>query len=198
VLARRDGEEGVLFVADVAGKGVAASLLTASVEALAAGPLTDGLAPDAVCTRVATHLWRRTPPEKYATAFLAVVERTTGRLVYTNAGHNPALLVRRDGRVERLASNGTPLGLLPAPHYGLAETSMAPGDVLFIYTDGVTEAEDPHEDEYGLARLESVCRRTAGRPLFEVVSAVRDDLRAFAAGVPFRDDLTMVAARRTA
>ncbi|HEV8628689.1 MAG TPA: SpoIIE family protein phosphatase, partial [Thermoanaerobaculia bacterium] len=138
-LLRHDGSECVLLVADVAGKGVAASLLAAAVEALAAGPLEDGMAPADVCARVSRLLYQRTPHEKYATAFLAAIEAQSGLVDYANAGHNPGLVVRAGGEVEKLGSTGVPLGLLPGVSYRAASLTLAPGDTLIIYTDGITE-----------------------------------------------------------
>ena len=114
-----DGTDVAFFVADVSGKGIAASLLTASLEALSALPLEGNDPPDGICEKVGTLLFQRTPPEKYATAFLGILEPSTGRLRWTNAGHNPALLLRASGEAEWLKSNGVPLGLLPgAPLQG--------------------------------------------------------------------------------
>src|SRR6185295_7121979 len=102
-------------------------------------------------------LYRRTPPEKFATAFLAVLEPTTGLLRYTNAGHNPSLIVRANGDVEELGPTGIPLGLLPNAPYRAAEATLAPGDLLVLYTDGIAEAANADDEEYGLERIRQVC-----------------------------------------
>ena len=196
VVVRRSGEECVLLVADVAGKGMAASLLTASLEALAAGPIEDGLPPDQICDRLSRQLYRRTPPEKYATAFVAVLDPASGRLRYTNAGHNPPLLVRVTGEVERLGPTGVPIALLPAAPYRLAETLLHPGDLLVIYTDGLAEAANPEDEEYGLERLTAACLRHRTASCEEITAAVAQDLEAFARGIPFADDRTLLLARR--
>ena len=98
VVERAEGRECVFMMADVSGKGMAASLLTVSLQALSTGPIEDGLPPEEICTRLSRLLYRRTPPEKYATAFLGVLEPATGRLRYTNAGHNPPLVLRAAGQ----------------------------------------------------------------------------------------------------
>jgi serine phosphatase RsbU (regulator of sigma subunit)/pSer/pThr/pTyr-binding forkhead associated (FHA) protein len=194
VVSRKDGQELVLMIADVSGKGMGASLLTVSLQALSEGPVEDGLPPDEICARLSRQLFRRTPPEKYATAFLGVLDAATGLLRYTNAGHNPALLVRGDGTVERLGATGPPLGLLSVATYSAAETVLAPGDLLVLYTDGFVEAEDPAGEEYGLDRLQAVClRHTDGK---ELAAALDQDLETFVRGVPFADDRTLVTARR--
>jgi serine phosphatase RsbU (regulator of sigma subunit) len=198
LLLRGDGTSCALFVADVSGKGIAASLLTASLEALSALPLEGSDAPARICEQVGALLHRRTPPEKYATAFLGVFDPPSGRLAFTNAGHNPALLLRAGGEAEWLRSNGVPLGLIPGAKYGEGELVMKPGDLLLVYTDGITEAADPDDEEFGEERLLDSARRGRALPLREMAAVLEGDLDAFARGVPFHDDRTLVLVRRTA
>lgn len=198
VVERAEGRELVLMIADVSGKGVAAALLTASLQALSAGPVEDGLPPDEICVRLSRLLYRRTPPEKFATALLAVLEPATGRLRYTNAGHNPGLIVRAGGEVEELGPTGIPLGLLPNAPYRAAETTLGPGDLLVLYTDGIAEAVNPDDEEYGLERIRQVCARHRGERCTGLAAALEKDLEAFVRGVPFADDRTIVLARRDA
>jgi len=198
VLERAEGTECVLLVADVSGKGIAASLLTASLEALAAGPIEDGQAPEDICAALSRRLHRRTPPEKYATAFLAVLEPASGHLRYTNAGHNPALLIRADGRVEKLDSTGPPIGLLATASFTAGEVDFAPGDLLVLYTDGITEAENSDEEEYGEHRLAAICLEHRAEPLDQLALTIKNDLMAFVGEIPFADDRTLVMARRAA
>ncbi len=199
VVERDGGRECVLMVADVAGKGMAASLLTVSLQALSSGPIEDGLPPDEICARLSRQLYRRTPPEKYATAFLGILETATGRLRYTNAGHNPPLLLRVDGTpedIEELAATGVPLGLLPQASYQAGETVLAPGDVLVLYTDGLVEANDAEGEEYGLGRLKAACATSRNEACCTLAEILERDLEGFARGVPFADDRTIVLARR--
>ncbi|HEX6200951.1 MAG TPA: SpoIIE family protein phosphatase, partial [Thermoanaerobaculia bacterium] len=198
LIARREAAgDCVAMVVDVSGKGIAAALLTASVEALAAGFLELGLPPEEVCDRVCRRLYDRTPPEKYATAFLAVLEPGGGRVRWANAGHNAGLVVRADGAVETLDATGPPLGLVPGARRRGADLVLGPGDLLVLYTDGVTEALDRTEAEYGTERLAALCVRHRSRPLPELARALEDDLARFAGGVPFHDDRTVVLARRS-
>jgi phosphoserine phosphatase RsbU/P len=188
--------ECVLMVADVSGKGMAASLLTASLEAFAAGPIEDGLPPDEICAKLSRLLYRRTPPEKYATAVVAALALDSGVLRYANAGHNPPLVVRAGGAVEELAATGVPIALLPAAGYEAAEIRLAPGDSLVLYTDGIVEANDPDGEEYGNERLADLCRRHSHASCADLAAALDADLEAFVRGVPFADDRTLVMARR--
>jgi sigma-B regulation protein RsbU (phosphoserine phosphatase) len=195
--AAAGGRECVLMVADVSGKGMSASLLTASLEAFAAGPIEDGLGPEEICAKLSRLLYRRTPPERYATAFIGALDPASGALRYANAGHNPPLLVRAAaGEIEELPATGVPIALLPAADYEAAEVLLAPGDTLVLYTDGLVEATNPEGEEYGAERLAEVCRRHRRSPCAELAAALEADLEAFVRGVPFTDDRTLVMARR--
>jgi serine phosphatase RsbU (regulator of sigma subunit) len=196
VIERNEGAEAVLIVTDVSGKGIAASLLTASLEALLVGPIESGSSPEEICQRVSRRLFERTPAAKYATAFLAALEPATGRLRYTNAGHNPALVVRASGEVERLGPTGTPLGLLPVSTFTGVDLELGVGDTLVIYTDGITEAVNPQDDEYGLERLSAICHEHRAAPLAELAITIERSLDDFAEGVPYADDRTVLMARR--
>ena len=191
-----DGSQCYLMLADVSGKGIAASLLTASLEALAAGPIHDGVPPEMICSSVSHLLFERTPPEKYATSFLALVNPETGVLRYCNAGHNPGLVLRCGGEAEWLESTGMPLGIMPTGTFTAGEITLEAGDTLVLYTDGITEAENPEEDEYGPERLRESCLRNLSEPLEEVLAAIEEDLYHFVRGVPFLDDRTLVLLRR--
>ena len=187
--------EWVLVVADVSGKGMGASLLTASLEALAAPPIEDGLMPEEVCRRVSGWLYERTPPEKFATVFLSVLDVASGRVRFANAGHNPAVLVR-DGVVRWLSSTGPPLGILPEASFGYGEMTMEPGDLLAIYTDGLTEAADPDEQQFGEERLAALLMEHAHETLSRIAAVVEERLDAFVRGTPYADDRTLLLLRR--
>ena len=185
------------FVADVSGKGMAASLLGASLEALAAGPIDVGFKPHEICQRVSRRLWARTPPEKYATAFIAQLDPSEHLLTWTNAGHNPALLLRASGEIERLGACGPPLGLLATANFTLGEGAMQPGDLLLLYTDGISEAADPDDEEFGLDRLEAVAGANRTESLETMRDAIETALEEFANGVPYADDRTLLLLRRS-
>jgi serine phosphatase RsbU (regulator of sigma subunit) len=196
VRPRLDGAEVALQVIDVSGKGIGASLLTASVEALCVAPLEDGLPPDEIYGRVSRLLYQRTPPEKYATGFLAVLEPASGAVRFCNAGHLPGLVLHGDGAAEWLGNGGPPLGLLPGASYVRGEACLGPGDLLVIYSDGITEAVDPDDEMYGRERLADVCAQHQNEPLGDLAAAIDRDLADFVKGVPFHDDRTVVLLRR--
>jgi sigma-B regulation protein RsbU (phosphoserine phosphatase) len=185
-----------LLICDVSGKGMAASLLGASLEALAVGPIEVGHPPDAICERVSRRLFARTPPEKYATGFVAQLDPATHQLTWTNAGHNSALLVRGNGEVERLAASGPPLGVLAGAAYQAHSTQLGPGDLLIVYTDGITEASDPDDEEFGLDRLATLAHEHRWAPLVELRRQIESALDAFVRGVPYADDRTLLFLRR--
>jgi serine phosphatase RsbU (regulator of sigma subunit) len=193
---RDEGDEQVMVIADVSGKGMAASLLAASFDALLMGPIEVGHPTDLICSKISRRLFMKTPPERYVTAFIAALDPGTGRLSYTNAGHNPGLLLRADGTVQRLEANGLPLGLFPVVEYERVEVTLGPGDLVLLYTDGITEAANPKNEEFGLDRLQAVVQKYAEQPLVALAVAIETAVEVFADGTPFGDDRTMVLLRR--
>jgi sigma-B regulation protein RsbU (phosphoserine phosphatase) len=186
----------VIMVADVSGKGIAASLLTASLEALAAGPIHDGVAPEKIFSRVSHLLFERTPPEKYATGFLASFDPSTGLVRFCNAGHNPGIVLRDGGAVEWMESTGMPLGIMPTGTYGASEVTLEAGDTVVLYTDGLTEAENPDEEEYSEERLAELCAKHRAEDLQALADVISKDQDEFVHGVPYVDDRTVVMVRR--
>ncbi len=194
-IVARDGDYFLLIV-DVSGKGIAASLLTASFEALAAGPIEEGRSPGQVTAGVSKRLFERTPLAKYATAWLGTLEPETGRVCYTNAGHNPALHVRASGTVEPLGPTGVPVGLVQGSKYEEAEIHLEPEDLLLLYTDGITESENPDGEEYGLERLIEFCAAHREDGPEEFAQQLTRSLDEFSHGEPAGDDRTVVFVRR--
>lgn len=194
-IVQRDADYFVL-IADVSGKGIAASLLTASFEALAAGPIADGQSPKQVTGGVSSRLFERTPAAKYATAWLGTLSPESGVVHYTNAGHNPALHVRASGDVDPLGPTGVPVGLVPGSTYEEGELTLEPEDILLLYTDGITESEDLEGEEFGLERLVEFCkehRRDTPRDFVDELGTFLDD---FTSGQAAADDRTVVVVQR--
>jgi serine phosphatase RsbU (regulator of sigma subunit)/pSer/pThr/pTyr-binding forkhead associated (FHA) protein len=196
IIGREDPEEFLALVADVSGKGMSASLLAAALEALVASPIEAGLAPEQIVRRASGLLYQRTPPERYAVAVLVALEPHSGNLRFVNAGSVPGLLIRSSGEVEMLDATGAPIGLLPKSDYTAGTNNLDTGDLLVLYTDGVNEAENSEEDQYGIERLVTVCRDNLDRSLVELAAAIEEDLSLFAGDVPFADDRTTVLIRR--
>ncbi len=186
--------EGLSFaIADVAGKGTSAALLAAVVQGLLAGEVDSDRAPADVITRVNAALCRRSIEARFVTSFYGHVA-SDGTLRYCNAGHNAPFLVSA-GAVVRLEATGCPLGLFDAVPYEGAETRFSPGDLLVLFSDGVTEAVNPAGDEFGDDRLAACLERVKDKNARIVLQAVQDAVRSFCGTEPARDDVTVMALR---
>ncbi|HEY8020425.1 MAG TPA: SpoIIE family protein phosphatase, partial [Thermoanaerobaculia bacterium] len=186
-----------LVIGDVSGKGMPAALMVSTLHsALRLLQGRSGLAP-AFLEDLNNHILESGAAKKFITLLVAELEPASGRLAYLNAGHNPALLMHRSGEVEHLGASGLPLGLLPDIRYAARATRVEPGSLLCIYTDGITEAENPADEEFGLSRLTACLAEHRERPLGEVVAAIDEATTAFAEGLPQRDDQTVILLRRT-
>ena len=185
-----------MALGDVSGKGMPASLmmmgLQARVQVLADEP--QNLA--AVMNRLNKITCLNCPSNRFITFFFCVLDPATGELAYCSAGHNPPVLVRSNGAVEYLDGGGPVLGILPVASYAEYRAKLEPGDVLAIYSDGVTEATNAKEEEFGDERFAELLKATRGNSAAEIVDAVNQALTAFAAGSPAADDITLVVARR--
>ncbi len=185
-----------MLVADVSGKGVSAALLVSTLHSALRLLLARGESTERMLQAVNQHLIDFSASNKFATLLLVALDADSGEFGYVNAGHNPGVLLRRDGTVERLAACAVPLGLLPGPPYREAKRTLLPGDLLCLYSDGVTEAAARSGEEYGLERLEALLRDQQGAPLSEIRGVLERELRAFGEGQPQGDDQTVVLLRR--
>jgi phosphoserine phosphatase RsbU/P len=132
----------------------------------------------------------------FTTLFCGVLDLSTGALAWVNCGHPPALILRRDGAFERLRVGGPPLGVIETAKYAPQSVTLAPGELLFLYSDGVTEAENPKAELFGPERLEQALIEARGRPAREVVEHVVKRVTEFARGAPQSDDITCMAVVR--
>lgn len=186
-----------LVVGDVSGKGIPAALMVSTLHS-ALRLLLDqtGIGPP-LLEKLNRHILESSMPNKFITMFLAELDLETGSLRYVNAGHNPGLLLHSNGDVEELGSGGVPLGLLPGSRYQAREVTVEPGDLLCLYSDGITEAESPEEEEHGTERLCDVLRGHRGAPVIQgVLDAIRESVEAFTRGRPQGDDQTLLVVRR--
>jgi phosphoserine phosphatase RsbU/P len=155
VLPLSDGMLG-LCIADVAGKGMPAALLMSNLQAAVRGLASPSLAPDELCVRLNTLLCRNMASDRFVTLFYAQLDGASGTLRYVTAGHNPPFVMHADGAHERLRDGGSVLGVFPNPAFTLGTANLRPGDVVVLFTDGVTEARDADDDEFGDDRLLAV------------------------------------------
>lgn len=190
-----DGQIGMM-VGDVAGKGMPASLLMSSLQARVHVLFEDptNLAEKFVRLNKATSA--NCPDNRFITFFMGILDPHTGELIYASAGHNPPLLIRAKGGYETLAAGGVVLGILPAARYEESRITVERGDVLVMFSDGVTEAPSPVDEEYGDARLANLVAELSSRSSKEIVEAVHQSVGAFTEGAPPADDITVMVARR--
>jgi phosphoserine phosphatase RsbU/P len=207
-----------LALGDISGKGIAAALLMASLQALlrSHAPLR-GADAGGLVGDVNRLLFGSTDSSKYATFFYGLYDDRERTLTYVNAGHNPPMLFRHqpaaapeaplitlvapgqhiDGPVEvlRLEASGTVIGLLPGASYQQASVSLRPGDILLIYTDGVSEAMNNRDDEFGEDRLQQLVADNVHLTACELRNLIFGEIERFVAGAPQHDDMTLVVAR---
>jgi sigma-B regulation protein RsbU (phosphoserine phosphatase) len=194
------GDSGFYFmVGDVSGKGVAASLLMAHLNAALRAFARTGLPPQAVLEKANTLLAESTLTSHYATL---VCGRATlsGAVEIANAGHCPPVLAREDGSVKALDIGGLPLGLAiagNAARYTSQQLELAKGDCLVLYTDGLTEAANAEDNEYTIDRLMELLTRCQQRSPRNLVTSCIEDLSSFVGRDPLRDDLTILALSRS-
>ena len=183
-----------LVIADVSGKGVPAALLMMSSRTLLRGALIGIDDPGTVLSTVNSVLREHNSMFMFVTAFLGILDPGTLRLVYANAGHVPPLLALTDGSVDELpVDSGVALGLMDDRIYPNAVIELRPGDMLFAYTDGVTEAVCPDGCQFGEDRLHALLAARHGAHPVDVIQMVIDALQDHAAGSPQFDDVTCLA-----
>ncbi len=197
-LALPDGRLG-LAIGDVSGKGIPAALLMASLQASLRGQVTFGRRDLAeVMARVNTLLCASSSSNRYATFFYGEYEQATRRLSYVNAGHNAPMLLRADGAVERLDAGGPVVGLIEFASYAAAAVELRPGDRLLGFTDGLSEAMNPADEEWGEERLALALRTCQGLDAGATLDRLMAEADAFASGAPQHDDMTAVLVRALA
>jgi serine phosphatase RsbU (regulator of sigma subunit)/predicted enzyme related to lactoylglutathione lyase len=184
-----------LVVGDIAGKGIAAALLMANLQANLRSQCATALDELQRFLGSVNQLFHaNTADSAYATLFFAEYDDRARRLRYANCGHLPGLLLRRDGSVERLSATAFVLGLFPEWECAIGERRLDPGDVLALYTDGITETFDSAEQEFGEERLIASLRRHLEQPPRALVDSIVDDVRSFGAREQ-GDDVTLIVAK---
>lgn len=185
-----------IAIADVAGKGIGPGLLMATFQAYMQAWCENALEPAPLAKKLSVALSKRTTTNRYITAFLAILDPAKGSMAYTSAGHNPILLLKADGTQELLESQGFPLAMFPGGDYGQGTLSMDPGDLLFLYTDGITEAADPEGVEFDIDIIARILRELGPLPLEELHRGLNEALLRHTRGAPLADDQTIVLVRR--
>ena len=181
-----------LSIADIAGKGLPAALLMSSVQSALRAFALDAAPPQAVCASINRLLCGQMIAGRFATLAYLRLDAGRGTIAYANAGHNPPLVARTNGEVEQLSATGTVLGVFPEAEYLGGEVALQSGDRLLLYTDGITEARNQKEEEFGIERLTDILTRNRHRDAATLHELVMDDVTRFATA-GFHDDATLLA-----
>ncbi len=183
-------------IGDVSGKGVPSALFMAVCRTLIKSTARAGISPEICLGQVNRVLASEGVASMYVTVFYGVLDTRNGHVTYCNAGHNPPYVLRADGSVEPLAqTGGMVVGLFEDASYEAGHIALGPGDGLFTYTDGVTEATDRAGEEFTTSRLAPCLAQCHGRDLDDVIRTVGAEVAAFAGDAPQGDDITMLALR---
>ena len=185
-----------IALGDVAGKGISAALLMASLQGAlrSHASLSDG-GPAEAARDINAQIHTLTDANRFATFFWAIFDEAERALTYVNAGHNPPMLLRASGALERLTVGGPPLGVFAGSTYRQETVALYPGDLLVAFSDGITEAPDADEEEFGEARLERALRDRAALPAGDLCRAVLSSAESFQGGTAQVDDMTVVVVR---
>src|SRR5258705_7219064 len=196
-IEREDGRL-VIALGDVSGKGTAAALLMSSLHAAVHAQSASHDSLVATISAVNRYLADNIPANRFVTLFYAELEPESGALSFLNAGHNPPLIVHAAGTVEQLASGGLPLGIKRDAEYREGRTQLLYGDVLCIYSDGVTEAVSPAGEEFGPTRLYEVVSRNIDASAAGIRDRIESSLTKFSQGTSAADDITLGIVKRQA
>jgi sigma-B regulation protein RsbU (phosphoserine phosphatase) len=185
-----------LVLGDVSGKGMPASLLMMGLQARVQVLIEEPKSLAEVTTRLNRITAANCPANRFITFFMCILDGDTGELTYCNAGHNPPIVVRSSGAVELLKGGGPVLGILKSIEYKEFKNHLDEGDCLVIYSDGVTEAADPHSEEFETDRLGAAVAKNLTKPAATILAEVNRAVAEFTRGAPQSDDITLIVVRR--
>jgi sigma-B regulation protein RsbU (phosphoserine phosphatase) len=187
-----------ISIADVSGKGVSASLLMASLRANLHAMVHVGYDLGAMVVKLNDFVHLSSDINVFITFFFCELDKKTGELRYINAGHNPPFVIKKTGEVGYLDSSGLCLGMLPSVTYDLKTMAIDPGDILLLYTDGITESRNKVNEEFGVERLTAIIRKHGKVSAFNLAQTILKELDDFTAKADPADDRTLVVVKRTA
>ncbi len=193
---RLPGDKFAFAVGDICGKGMPAALFTANVVTILRASARKENTVAKVLARANKLICRDNPASLFATVFFGVIELATGHMYYGNCGHNAPVVVRADGSILKLPATGLPLGLFDDKSAKEADLILDPGDLLFAFSDGITEAHDSGKREFGEERLTHRLLRSLGQPAEAIVAGIIEDVDAFAGTAEQADDITGLALSR--
>jgi serine phosphatase RsbU (regulator of sigma subunit) len=194
----RPGERLWVAVGDVSGKGLPAAMIMSHFQAMLRGLAEADRPLSQIVGRLNDYLARTLASNQFISLFVAELEPEGGLVRYVNAGHNLPLLLCASGEVRRLSGSGPVLGVLPGMDYSSAETHLAPGDTLLLYSDGATESQDPRQQEFGEERLIENLRQVAATDPETALTRLEEAILGFCGVAPRYDDITLLLVRRRA
>jgi sigma-B regulation protein RsbU (phosphoserine phosphatase) len=186
-----------IVIADASGKGMPAALMIAQIQAIIRSEVYNGNSIATMMRNMNRQIANSTSSEKYVTLFYGEVEQKSGLFSYANAGHNYPILVRKDGEVELLKTGGPVIGAFPFLDYESTSVTLSPDDLLFLFTDGLSEAMDAQGNEYTEDRIRDFLVEHRTLSAQDIVDAILDDVKKFDPSSPPQDDTTIVAMKMT-
>lgn len=188
-----EGDQLYFTIGDVSGKGIPAALFMARTLTLFRAKVTKGLSPEQIAWEINRDLSQHNLQSMFVTCFIGLLNLSNGDLKYCNAGHNPPYLIHNDRNPQQLkGANGIPLGSMPGAEYGTGSYQMSRDEMIFMYTDGISEAEDRNKNLYGEKRLEKLLSNNNDLDPKIISESVLHDLDSFASGAEQADDITML------
>jgi phosphoserine phosphatase RsbU/P len=180
-------------IADVSGKGIPASLFMAVTKTLIKAKATVGLTPDRIISRVNEELCVGNDTNMFVTIFCAILNICTGEMEYTNGGHNPPLIIRKAGEVSLIKSTGgIVVGVMEDAKYTIEKLTLEPGDIIYLYTDGVNEAMNKNGEFFSDKRLKQEIIRLKEKPIRDIIEGIMGEIENFVKDMPQSDDITMM------
>jgi len=184
-------------IADVSGKGIPAALIMASFRASLLAEIRNNYAIRSICSKVNNLLCESLEPENFVTGIYGVLDIKNSIFTFSNAGHNPGLLLRAEGNIEELSEGGIILGIRPDSEYEERPVYIAPADVLCLFTDGVTEAENDQGDQFDTHRVVDIIRQSRTLPAARIGAKIIKAVKEFAGRDFGMDDLTLIIIKRS-
>lgn len=181
-----------LVIADVSGKGIPAAFYMTMIKGIIQSRAFEEVAPRDLLKQINWVIYKNTGMNTFVTLFYAIIDVEQATIVYSNAGHNPPLIISRSGQSRELSCGGMVLGVMPQPDYQEETVKLSDGDLLVLYTDGVIETTDVLGTEFGLLRLAGAVKNRDSIPASHLITNICKALDSFAAGAPQNDDITMI------
>jgi sigma-B regulation protein RsbU (phosphoserine phosphatase) len=194
-IPKNDGRM-ALCLGDVSGKGLPASLLMANLQATLRGQTLVSQVPSECLLRSNKLLFESTSPEKFATLFYGIIDIEKHNIHYSNAGHDWPFLIGNDNTIQRLKTGGLMLGLIPQAEYEDERIAMQVGDLLVVQSDGISEAMNSNQEQFGEERLQSILLQQKNQSAEEIIDTVVKEVRSHAGAHPQSDDITIMVIKR--